>query len=124
MQLNADVVIISACNSAGPDGSPAGESLSGLARAFFYAGARSVLVTHWSVNDTASAYLIALALKHLRADPAAGMAEAVRQAQLYMIDNAGHGLAADIVHPFYWGAFALVGESGLRTGETAVARAQ
>ena len=52
LDLDADAVILSACNSGGPR-RPAGESLSGLARAFFYAGARAMMVTHWSVNDQA-----------------------------------------------------------------------
>lgn len=51
MRPDQDMVILSACNSAGPDRSSAGESLSGLVRTFFYAGACSVMVTRWSVND-------------------------------------------------------------------------
>ncbi|HLB98193.1 MAG TPA: CHAT domain-containing tetratricopeptide repeat protein, partial [Acetobacteraceae bacterium] len=58
LQLDANLVILSACNSGGPGGTVDGESLSGLARSFFYAGARSLLVTHWSVNDQAAAYLV------------------------------------------------------------------
>ena len=49
LKLDADWVVLSACNTAGPDGSLGGESLSGLARAFFYAGARALLVSHWAV---------------------------------------------------------------------------
>ena len=63
------LVILSACNSGGPGGSTAGESLSGLARAFFYAGARALLVTHWSVNDQAAAFLVADTLRRLQAAP-------------------------------------------------------
>ena len=50
LKLNADWVIMSACNTGGGDKS--GEALSGLARAFFYAGARALLASHWYVDFT------------------------------------------------------------------------
>ena len=112
LDLDADVIILSACNSAGPQG-PVGESLSGLARAFFYAGARSLLVTHWSINDQASAYLVAETLKRARSG---GMAAALRGAQLALLDGAGTRLPAIIAHPFYWGAFALIGDGTTTAG--------
>ena len=70
MDLDADLVILSACNSGGPGGTTAGKSLSGLARSFFYAGARALLVTHWSVNDQTAAFLVSDTLRRLRAKPA------------------------------------------------------
>ena len=115
MQLDADVVILSACNSGGPNGATSGESLSGLARAFFYAGARALMVTHWSVNDQATALLVAGTLQRVRAGDAQGVAGALRGAQLSILAEAGHGLPAVIAHPFYWAPFALVGEGGGRT---------
>ncbi len=115
LQLDADVVIISACNSAGPDGSSAGESLSGLARAFFYAGARAVMVTHWSINDQATAYIIAQTMERLRVGDPAGLAGALRGAQLATLDGAGRTLPAVVAHPFFWAPFAIVGEGRGRT---------
>lgn len=117
LDLDADTVILSACNSAGPQG-PAGESLSGLARAFFFAGARSLLATHWSINDQATAYLVIETLKRAKAGSVPGvavattdgMADALRSAQLAVLDGAGSTLPAEIAHPFYWGAFALIGD--------------
>jgi CHAT domain-containing protein len=116
LNLDANLVILSACNSGGPGGTTAGESLSGLARAFFYAGARSLLVTHWSVNDQAAAYLVVDTLQRLRAAPGAGVAEAVRGAELSMLDAAGHTMPAEIAHPFFWAPFAVIG-SGAGTPE-------
>lgn len=110
LDLDADTVILSACNSGGPGGSTGGESLSGLARSFFYAGARSLMVTHWSVNDQAAAFLVADSLRRLGAGEGNGMAGAMRNAQLGMLDNAGKGLPAELAHPFYWAPFALIGE--------------
>ena len=115
MQLDADVVILSACNSGGPNGSTSGESLSGLARSFFYAGARALMVTHWSVNDQAAALLVAGTLQRLRAGDPLGVAGALRGAQLFLLDGAGKSLPAQIAHPFYWAPFALVGEGRGRT---------
>ena len=124
LDLDADTVILSACNSGGPGGTTAGESLSGLARSFFYAGARSLLVTHWSVNDQIAAYLVADSLRRLGATPGIGITGAMRAAQLGMLDEAGKGLAAEVAHPFYWAPFATIGEGGARrAGQQAAASA-
>ena len=110
LDLDADTVILSACNTGGPGNSTSGDSLSGLARAFFFAGARSMLVTHWSINDQTSAFLVADTLRRLTDDKAGGLAGALRAAQLGMIDRAGKDLPADLAHPFFWAPFALIGE--------------
>lgn len=114
LDLDADTVILSACNSGGPGGTTAGESLSGLARSFFYAGARSLLVTHWSVNDQIAAYLVADSLRRLNDAPSLGITGAMRAAQLGMLDEAGKAFVAEIAHPFYWAPFAVIGEGGSR----------
>jgi CHAT domain-containing protein len=120
LHLDADLVILSACNSGGPGGAVAGESLSGLARAFFYSGARSLLVTHWSVNDQAAAYLVVDTLRRLHDAPADGVAAAMRGAELGMLDAAGHAMPAALAHPYFWAPFAVIG-SGSGTGQVAVA---
>ena len=109
MQLNLDanVVILSACNTGGAGGRTAGESLSGLARAFFYAGARSMMVTHWSVNDQAAAYLVASTLAAYR--NGGSIAAALRTAELGMLDSAGKSLPAALAQPFFWAPFAAIG---------------
>jgi len=109
LDLDADAVILSACNTGGPAGPASGESLSGLARSFFYAGARALLVTHWSVNDRTTAYIVALTVSGARADPSQGLAGALAVAQRRMLDDAKGDLAIQ-AHPFYWGALAVIGE--------------
>ena len=109
LNLDADMVILSACNSGGPGGTTAGESLSGLARAFFYAGARSMMVTHWSVNDQAAAFLVVETLKRERNG---GGADALRGAELDWLDAAAKAPASPAGHPFFWAPFALIGEGG------------
>jgi CHAT domain-containing protein len=113
LDLDANAVILSACNTGGPGNSTSGESLSGLARVFFFAGARSMLVTHWSINDQTSAFLVADTLRRLVASSDGGLAGALRASQLGIVDRAGKDLPADLAHPFYWAAFALIGEGGV-----------
>ncbi len=122
MDLDADLVVLSACNSGGPGGTTAGESLSGLARAFFYAGARSLAVTHWSVNDQVAAFQMADTLRRIRENPNLGIAGALRDAQLAILADAGKGLPAEIAHPFFWAAFAVIGEGGERAPASADSR--
>jgi CHAT domain-containing protein len=109
LDLDADAVVLSACNTGGPGGTTSGESLTGLARSFFYAGARALLVTHWSVNDRSTAYLVALTLAKSRSDPAMGLAGALASAQRRLLAEAKGDLAIQ-AHPFYWGALAVIGE--------------
>ena len=54
LNLNADWVVLSACNTAAPDGTPGAAGLTGLAKSFFYAGARALLVSHWPVISSAT----------------------------------------------------------------------
>ena len=113
LKLNADAVILSACNSGGPGGTTAGESLAGLARAFFYAGARSLMVTHWTVEDEFATYLVALSLNNLKEHPGDGLAAGLQKAQLTFLSRTD--IDAPLKHPYYWAPFALVGEGGART---------
>jgi CHAT domain-containing protein len=106
LKLNADWVILSACNTASDDGR-AEESFSGLARGFFFAGARSVLATHWAVESRSALELVTRIFKVVANDPAISRAEALRQAQLELID----GKAGDAYrHPFFWAPYALSGD--------------
>ena len=84
--------------------------MSGLARSFFYAGARSLLVTHWSVNDQVAAFLVADSLRRMRADPSLGMSGSMRDAELAMLAGAGKDFPAEIAHPFFWAPFVIIGD--------------
>nr|WP_294553795.1 CHAT domain-containing protein [uncultured Rhodopila sp.] len=115
MHLDAELVILAACNTGGQNGNGAGESLSGLARSFFFAGARSLLVTHWDANDAASTYLTALFLQALQANPDAGPAAALAVSQRRMLDESV-GDRAFQAHPYYWAVEALIGGRGAAGG--------
>jgi tetratricopeptide (TPR) repeat protein/CHAT domain-containing protein len=107
LKLDADWVILSACNTAA-GGAQGAEALSGLARAFFYAGARSLLVSHWEVSSESTVKLITKAIAELKSDPKIGRAEALRRAMLSLITT-GKDYEA---HPGFWAPFVLVGEGG------------
>jgi CHAT domain-containing protein len=106
LKLNADWVVLSACNTMAGD-KPGAEALSGLARAFFYAGSRALLVSHWTVESNAATRLTISIFDVLSKDPALGRAEAVRRAMLAFLSDTSND---DNANPAYWGPFSVVGE--------------
>jgi CHAT domain-containing protein len=106
LKLNADWAVLSACNTAA-EGNPGAEALSGLARAFFYAGARSLVVSHWEVDSDSTVRLMIGTFEAAARDPKLSHAEALRESMLTMIDNAK---SDDDAHPRFWAPFVVVGE--------------
>lgn len=97
-------VILSACNTASPSGKPGETGLSGLAQAFFYAGAESLLVTHWPVFDDIAPVLTVKALQ--LSQSGIPRAEALQAAMREIRQDPAYNAA----HPAVWAPFALVGE--------------
>jgi CHAT domain-containing protein len=119
LKLDADWVILSACNTAGPGAGGAGsagssaegaEALSGLASAFFYAQARALLVSHWEVESNATVKLVTRAIGETARDPRVGRAEGLRRAMEELFD----GDDAMLAHPAFWAPFVVVGEGAAR----------
>ena len=111
LKLDADWVVLSACNTAGGGEKGDAEALSGLARAFFYAGARALLVSHWYVDSDAAVKLTTKAFAAMRADPSIGRAEAMRLAVLaVMRDPSRPAHWTPAAHPAVWAPFAVVGD--------------
>ncbi|MEI9923151.1 MAG: CHAT domain-containing tetratricopeptide repeat protein [Bradyrhizobium sp.] len=108
LNLDADWAVLSACNTAAGD-KPGAEGLSGLARAFFYAGARSLLVSYWPVESSAAVKLTTGAFAGLRQNPGIGRAEALRRSIQALIADRSSAHNAD---PTAWAPFVLVGEGG------------
>ncbi|MCH9809083.1 MAG: CHAT domain-containing protein [Alphaproteobacteria bacterium] len=103
LQVKAQLVLLSACNTAAGQANSGAEGLSGLARAFFHAGARALLVSHWSISSAATVDLITrMFSEHAKGSFAAKL----RAAQLDLISGAG---GADRRHPIYWAPFSMVG---------------
>jgi CHAT domain-containing protein len=117
LKLDADWVILSACNTAAAESTGA-EALSGLARAFFYAGARALLVTQWPVETSSARAITTEIFRRQAADPALGRAEALREAELALIDGPGFREAGSTqplfsyAHPIFWAPFSVVGDGG------------
>jgi CHAT domain-containing protein len=106
LTLDADWVLLSACNTAG-GAEPGAEGLSGLARAFLFAGARSIVVSHWPVRDDAAARLTTQALAE--AQDGVGRAEALRRSMLDLMEDSKDPTLA---HPSAWAPFVMVGQGG------------
>ena len=109
LKLDADWVILSACNTAGSSGETA-EALSGMARAFFYAGARALLVSHWEVGSDAAVKLVTRAFSEIASRPQTSRSEAFR---ISMRDLIQTGTLAE-AHPSQWAPFVVVGEGSAR----------
>ena len=111
LKLGAEWVILSACNTASGDGGNA-EALSGLARAFFYAGAKTLIVAHWPVFSKAAVELTTGTFKAMNDAEAMGKsigrAEALRRSMLALIHKGGV-----FAHPQVWAPFVLVGEGAV-----------
>lgn len=112
LKLNTDWVVLSACNTAAADGTPGAEGFSGLAKAFFYAGARSLLVSHWPVASEATVSLTTGMLREYEANPGLSKAEAHRKAMLALMATRDH---PEYAHPIFWAPFVVVGEGGTST---------
>ena len=114
LRLDADWVILSACNTAAGAREGA-EAATGLARAFLYAGTRALLMTNWSVESASARDLVTDLFRRQAADPHLVRAEALRQAMLAMIDGpgltdpSGRTIVA-YAHPLFWAPYSIIGD--------------
>ena len=117
LRLNADWVVLSACNTAAGDGAGA-DAVSGLGLAFFYAGSRALLVSNWPVETKSARILTTELFKREAATPGISRAEALRQSMLALIDGPGmidpatQKPVLSYAHPIFWAPFSLVGDGG------------
>jgi CHAT domain-containing protein len=109
LRLAADIVVLSACNTASSNGSAEAEGLSGLAQSFFYAGARSLLVSHWPLDDEAGADVVTHLFSDIEKNPGSPSA-AVRKAVLALRSN------EETSSPAVWAPLAFVGATDLALG--------
>ena len=121
LRLHADWLLLSACNTGTLDKAAHQEGLSQLAKAFFVAGTRSVLASHWSVNSQTTEQLMTRIFQQLAADKTLRRAEALRQSMLTLLQTpADCGLlcklgwqeGVNFAHPAYWAPFVIYGEGG------------
>jgi CHAT domain-containing protein len=116
LKLNADWVVLSACNTGASEGKGS-EAISGLGRAFFYAGTRSILVSMWPVETTSARELTTGLFQYQQGDPILSRSRALQKSALALIDGPGlkdqtsGKIAASYAHPLFWAPFIIVGES-------------
>jgi CHAT domain-containing protein len=118
LKLDADWVVLSACNTGAGAGAGA-EAASGLGGAFFYAGTRALLVTNWSVHSASARELTSDLFRRQSADPNLSRSEALRQSMMALLDGPGAVNAKGqtiytYAHPLFWAPFTLIGDSGGR----------
>jgi CHAT domain-containing protein len=106
LKLDAELVVLSACNTAASDGRPRADGLSGLTRSFLSAGARNVLVTHWTIPSFPAVSVTTQMMAERSSNPKISWAEALRRAKKTTAENTG---PAAFAHPSNWAAFAIVG---------------
>lgn len=116
LKLNADWVVLSACNTGAGAGAGA-EAASGLGRAFFYAGTRALLVTNWSVHSESARALVTDLFRRQAKDPKLPRGEALRQAMLALVDGDGFIDASGksvfaYAHPMFWAPYTIIGDGG------------
>lgn len=117
LNLSADWVVLSACNTGLID-TRAHEAVANLGNAFMFAGAKSTMASHWPVESLSAKMLTADIFLGYAADNHLSRAEALRVAQLKMIDKGGllesqtGKLTASYAHPLFWGAFSVYGDGG------------
>lgn len=118
LNLSADWVILSACNTASADGTPGGESLSGLAKAFLYAGANALMASHWRVQDDVTAALTVQTISLQRSNPGLSKAQALQAAMKAVRTGTlpdGSplpGWTPAWSHPAAWAPFSLITAGG------------
>jgi CHAT domain-containing protein len=116
LKLDADWVVLSACNTGAASGAGA-EAASGLGSAFFYAGTRALLVTNWSVHSVSARQLTTDLFRRQAADSGLSRGEALRRSMMALldgpgfVDGQGHNLYT-YAHPLFWAPFTLIGDGG------------
>jgi CHAT domain-containing protein len=118
LKLDADWVVLSACNTGAGAGAGA-EAASGLGRAFFYAGTRALLITNWSVQSQSAKDLVTDLFKRQADDPKLTRGEALRQAMMALVDGKGFTDASGktefaYAHPLFWAPYTIIGDGGRR----------
>ncbi len=111
LELNAELVALSACNTAGESvQANNGEGFAGLTRAFMYAGARGLLVSHWSVDSQSTKSLMTSTFRNIRQGMPAFSAVSEAQRQLVGGRYASGQYHFSRAHPFFWAPFVFVGD--------------
>ena len=116
LRLNADLVVLSACNTAAADGAGS-EAISGLGAAFFYAGAKTLLVSRWPVETSSARLLTTNLFENLNTDEITTTMQALQKTNIELINDEGFRtkdgeMIFSYSHPIFWAPFMVVGDGG------------
>ena len=116
LKLDADWVVLSACNT-GTGAEAGAEAASGLGRAFIYAGTRSLLLTNWSVHSASARDLVTDVFRRHAGNAALARAEGLRQAMMALVDGPGFvdpsgRTLFTYAHPLFWAPYTILGDGG------------
>jgi CHAT domain-containing protein len=117
LKLDADWVVLSACNTGAASGAGA-EAASGLGSAFFYAGARALLVTNWSVDSRSARQLTTELFRLQTANAKLTRSEALRESMMTLLDRKGYSdqtgkMIFAYAHPLFWAPYSIIGDGGI-----------
>jgi CHAT domain-containing protein len=113
MDINAQLAVLSACNTAGESAEANnGEGFAGLTRAFMYAGAQGVVVSHWSVDSRSTQELMTELFREARdgAESLSALDGARQKIRASKMPSQGVQQFVSRAHPFYWAPFVYVGD--------------
>jgi CHAT domain-containing protein len=117
LKLDADWVVLSACNTGAAAGAGA-EAASGLGQAFFYAGARALLVTNWSVDSQSAREITSELFRRQTTNLKLSRSEALRESMIALLDNKGFidkkgTMLFAYAHPLFWAPYSIIGDGGM-----------
>ena len=109
LKLDADWVVLSACNSGAGDGKGS-DAISGLGRAFFYAGAKALLVTSWPVETVSARLLTTDAFRRQSENTLISRSRAMQESSLDLMKKSAGSFS--YAHPLFWAPYVVVGDGG------------
>jgi CHAT domain-containing protein len=117
LKLDSDWVVLSACNTGAAAGAGA-EAATGLGQAFFYAGARALLVTNWSVDSQSAREITTELFRRQTANPKLSRSEALRESMMSLLDSKGFTDKQGTplfayAHPLFWAPYSIIGDGGM-----------
>ena len=104
LKLNADLVILSACETANTN-LESNQAYAGLAESFFFAGSKAILATHWEVETNSAVNITSGLISNLKEDENMSYSQALRKSALDLMQNKDK-----YQHPFFWAPFIIVGQ--------------
>jgi len=108
LDLNTNIVILSACNSTGKNGK-GGEGFAGMVRSFIYAGSKAVIATHWQIESSSTKDFIISLGKELKTNSGFSALKNTKKKIMNKIKKFGN-IKVSLAHPYFWSSFVYIGD--------------